>query len=121
MPKVSELQGALLDAAVAKALNYAWSEHRGQDAHRIELREDSIGGKQYWIRNVAFQPSSRWEFGGPIIEREGISVAFGGANALWQAWRSRPRIEHDHIEWGPTPLIAAMRAFVASKLGVDAK
>jgi Protein of unknown function (DUF2591) len=119
MPKVSELQGAQLDAAVARALNYRWSYTDPQHAHAIELRDDPVVGKRYCIGTVPFQPSQRWELGGPIIERERISVASGGVNALWQAWRSHGGIGYDHIEWGPTPLTAAMRAFAASKLGVD--
>jgi hypothetical protein len=122
MPKVSELEGALLDAAVAKALNYLWVDDADQrHTHPLELRDDPIAGKQYWLGNVAFRPSHRWAFGGPIIERAQISIACAGVNELWQAWRSHGRIGYDHIEWGPTPLIAAMRAFVASKLGVEAE
>jgi hypothetical protein len=55
----------------------------------------------------------RWEFGGPIIERELIETARGGAYAehFWKATRN------SNTAYGPTPLIAAMRCYVASKLG----
>jgi hypothetical protein len=122
MPKVCELDGALLDAAVAKALNYLWADDvERYRTHPLELRDDPVVGKQYWLGKIAFRPSHRWEFGGPIIEREQISIACAGANELWQAWRSHGHIGYDHIEWGPTPLVAAMRAFVASKFGADAE
>lgn len=54
--------------------------------------------------------STEWAQGGPIIEREGLSVTqFGGA---WKASTLRqPAV------LGPTHLVAAMRAYVASKLG----
>jgi hypothetical protein len=58
-----------------------------------------------------FEPSTDWSQGGPIIEREVISV-IEGSNGEWQAGK-RPY----KFCYGPTPLIAAMRCFVASKLG----
>lgn len=61
------------------------------------LRMDDGGG---------YNPSSRWEQGGPIIERERI----GGGG--WLAC--------DHLNpplSGPTLLIAAMRCYVANKPG----
>ena len=73
-----------------------------------------------------FQPSSDWAQGGAIIERECITVS-----ALY-AQKNPPSPEYAHGEWGAyipcgissvaagrgtTPLIAAMRCYVASKLG----
>jgi hypothetical protein len=57
----------------------------------------------------------KWEFGGPIIEREVIDLVspLGCPTTSWVA--SRGRIYAN----GPTPLIAAMRCYVASKLGDD--
>ena len=70
--------------------------------------------------------SSDWSVAGPIIEREGIELqcnvsavqaaAFKDANPDWFACLKHRRSDHWH---GPTPLIAAMRCFVASKLGDD--
>ena len=59
-----------------------------------------------------YSPSTNWAQGGPIIEREKLALAYAGE--LWQAANSDylPRF-YD----GPTPLIAAMRCYVASKLG----
>lgn len=55
--------------------------------------------------------SSDWAQGGPIIEREGIQLAFLGD--VWEAW-----VDADGVFCqGPTPLVAAMRCYVASKLG----
>jgi hypothetical protein len=54
--------------------------------------------------------STDWAQGGPIIEREGIAL---------HLWSSEEWIG-DMGDWearGSTPLIAAMRCYVASKLG----
>jgi len=57
-------------------------------------------------------PSTNWAHGGPIIEREGIEVIPPHDDIeLWEA-----RIAY-YEYYGPTPLIAAMRCYVASKLG----
>ena len=50
--------------------------------------------------------SSDWAFGGPIIQREMIAI-YGD----WNATLGEGTYE------GPTPLIAAMRCYVASVLG----
>ena len=63
--------------------------------------------------------SGEWEHGGPIIERERIAVGFDGfddvdsALPVWSACKYVDGFER----YGPTPLIAAMRYYVASKLG----
>ena len=64
--------------------------------------------------------STDWSQGGPIIEREGISINSTtmrgqGGNFAWLATRVEgPAVSE---EYGLTPLIAAMRCFVASHLG----
>ena len=55
--------------------------------------------------------STDWAQGGPIIERELISVSSQTNGHSWAA-----KGAHNY-SYGPTPLIAAMRCFVASKLG----
>jgi len=95
--KTSELKGVALDWAVAMCAGEEVSLIKGQ----LETRWTDDGWK----------PSTDWSQGGPIIEREGMSI--GMVNEHWQAHLSE---FHLFIE-GPTPLIAAMRCFVASKLG----
>ncbi len=60
----------------------------------------------------------KWEHGGPIIEREGFCIQpFSGG---WECFVAHRLFEDDHHHSkGPTPLIAAMRCYVASKLGED--
>ena len=66
-----------------------------------------------------YHPSTNWSQGGPIIEQEG-----GFELKVWL--ESSPdtkceahihNYEGDWIAFGPTPLIAAMRCFCASRLG----
>lgn len=88
--KTSELQDAALDWAVAKC-----------------------EGLRTYVEVVeGFKPSTDWMQGGPIIERERINLWNEGYE--WEASRYG-----EHIVWGKTPLIAAMRCYVASKLGDD--
>lgn len=57
--------------------------------------------------------STNWEYGGPIIEREGICLHRYKDGSGWSATYSA----QDPESYAPTPLIAAMRCYVASKLG----
>jgi hypothetical protein len=102
--KVSELQGAALDWAVAKCI-YEPDDVVICDG-RVFAYDDATNG---------FNPSTDWAQGGPIIEREGISVATDDVEP-WCGF-----IEDDETNTlffsGPTPLIAAMRCYVASKMG----
>ena len=67
-----------------------------------------------------YNPSTDWAQGGPIIERENIELlCFTGS-----AWEAQNGGEYNYINQyvgdamaGPTPLIAAMRCYVSSKLG----
>ena len=60
-------------------------------------------------RDFMFKPSTNWSHGGPIIEREGIAIG-----KSWEGWKAFTETSGGE---GPTPLIAAMRCYVASKLG----
>lgn len=62
---------------------------------------------------LEFHYSSAWSQGGPIIEREKIVTAFEYGSGFWQAYMQG----EGGLFHGPTPLIAAMRCYVASKLG----
>ena len=96
--KTSELTGAALDWAVAKC-DQEWSD------------DDAL----LWVQDDEYRyaPSTDWAQGGPIIEREKIATDPDADDGQWAAsTRDAP------CYWvGPTPLIAAMRCYVASKLG----
>jgi hypothetical protein len=75
--------------------------------------------------NVEYRPSSNWVHGGPILEHERVSVVSNGASwdAYVDAGYTGPDGQLDSkspIIWeAPTYLIAAMRAYVASKFGEE--
>jgi hypothetical protein len=61
----------------------------------------------------------KWEHGGPIIEREGMGLwayQWNEQGEAEQGWYAEDK-DGDHVQTGPTPLVAAMRCYVASKLG----
>ena len=59
--------------------------------------------------------STNWAIAGPIIEREKITPQFMD-RGYWRAWIEVGETAHK-VSYGPTYLIAAMRCYVASKLG----
>lgn len=63
-----------------------------------------------------YDPAVDWSQGGPIIEREGINLATHGKQ--WMASIAPQHAPRRSIAYGPTPLIATMRCYVASKLGL---
>ena len=93
--KTSELTGAALDWAV-------WACEKPNDVRPY---------------------STDWTHGGPIIEREAISIAADTAGMfdtfVWFASVDDILVDAEDAIGvrGPTPLIAAMRCYVASKLG----
>ena len=63
--------------------------------------------------------SLKWELAGPIIEREGIclSPSAGGLNSWVADTPLRPTSLADKKRCAGSPLVAAMRCYVAGKLG----
>ena len=115
--KTSELEGAALDWAVA---NCEGILERGSGSLGTTIaRLTSFGVSLPYAGNgdEMFEPSTDWAQGGPIIEREVVSL--GVENGGWRAlcWgKDGPNPDLFSMR-GPTPLIAAMRCYVASKLG----
>lgn len=126
--KTSELSGSALDWAVAKCEGYSKDT---SNAGKFAVRRRMFGLHQW---------STSWQLAGPIIEREGITTVYCSGNlgeprTYWVAtsemqgwdWGYGPYHEQDEDKSlqiyapqtikGPTPLIAAMRCYVASKLG----
>jgi len=93
--------------AKGTVLNYLVGKIRGLD--RYFFLEN--GCDLSMMRGV-YEPSANWSVGGPIVEREKITLEWTGEN--WMAY-----IRHDEEYFGPTPLVAAMRVYAASKLGEE--
>ena len=104
--KVTELTGAALDWAAAKC--------EGWNVSVDEFLRSQLA-------NSKFAYSTVWAKGGPIIEREKITVANLNEMEGWIAYigavERRDGLCGDASCYGPTPLVAAMRCYVASKLG----
>lgn len=106
--KTSELIGLALDWAVAKC--------EGVNEEAFHLYYEPTEPADYDSHGYPeFHYSTVWAQGGPIIEREKINISMS-ALAPWMAW-FYDGLEMVELTDGPTPLIAAMRCFVASKLG----
>ena len=93
--KTSELTGAALDWAVAKCESVTCTTWKGRVV-------DAFSNPLMYHDD--------WALAGPIIERVRITV-IAMPNGTWAT--SSPCHSFHH----PTPLIAAMRCYVASKLG----
>ena len=105
--KVSEASGAVLDYLVAVCV-----ENSKRFPIWLDGKPNSMAGY-----------SSDWRHGGPIIERQEIELHKRGLDG-WKAKDTNYQFLNTPNEravfvgcYGPTPLIAAMRCYVMSKLG----
>ena len=74
------------------------------------------------VTREGFKPSTNWAHGGPIIQREGITLKCkGGIPDTWIALPFDAEFSEEEYQLGETPLIAAMRCFVASVAGDEIK
>ena len=121
--KTSELIGAALDWAVAKCEGRTILQFIGGGIlvnGRTEIGDELLQEQGF---NYMWHPSTNWTQGGPIIEREKIWLR--GPNDACKPdgtvvvhidyWYAH--INHKHVQNDAAPLIAAMRCYVASKLG----
>lgn len=93
--KTANLTGPALDWAVAMCKGL-----------KLDLAPDGY---------YTYKPSTNWAQGGPIIEQFEIDLEVV-VEGVWQASNVFDDMEFHHYT-GPTPLIAAMRCYVASTLG----
>ena len=119
--KVSEVSGSVLDWMVAKCEG------------RHELAPFWVDDDKYGNHiERPFSPSTDWAQGGPIIEREHIHTIYD-SEWVYDPTSVDPDDEHDNGDrwyaeirrgsydffsnYGPTPLVAAMRCYVINNLG----
>jgi hypothetical protein len=109
--QIDQLTGVALDWVVTSieqpdALRYGPEDWREQRRYTIQHGE------------YLYRWHQSWNQGGPIIEREKITIR-PHAEAGWTASlvTFRDDVLTTIFEEGPTPLIAAMRCYVASCLG----
>ncbi len=107
--KTNELSGAALNWAVAQAEGLLAFGHR-------KISDDCVITLSTGEFEI-FAPSTNWAQGGAIIEREDIGLISPHDDVNeWEAYH--PTQVHNEY-YGGTPLVAAMRCYVASKLGED--
>ena len=106
--KTNELIGPALDWAVQE-IEYQRMVAEGEHVKQWALDDHRAG--------ASINPySTDWLWGGPILERENISVGYQGHSGvpLDSLWYATNRV--DACGFGQKPLIAVMRCF-CSKLG----
>lgn len=130
--KTSELTGNELDRWVALALG--WHEEGDfwygptEITGRVTRDDNPVQAEV-----ERFHPSRSWAQGGPIIDREQMTITSpgsrvhrnGGPNAGWGpsgiwgacTWHAGANGRRSIAHHETSPLIAAMRAYVASKFG----
>lgn len=112
--KTNELIGPALDWAVAKCEGFHYFP---KDEGPTYVHKDS--GE--WHHSGSYTPSVKWAQGGPIKDEERITLNYKNLDGTGpcEAYYLRTLFD-DEGGWyqhGPTSLIAAMRCYVASKLG----
>lgn len=98
----AELTGPALDWVVGHVMGFT-------DDESLTLRVGPEEEEDPW------HPSTDWSQGGPIIEREKLKLRPGGGSDA-DAWVAAS-YSGAWCTVGPTPLVAVMRCYVASKLG----
>jgi hypothetical protein len=114
--KTAELTGAALDLAVAKAEGATDFWYDTVATYWVKLDGKDRALRYGWAQS--YLPSTDWAQGGPLIEREGIDLIYerNSDGHIVQIWA---RIGEDAPPeyFGQTGLEAAMRCYVASKMG----
>jgi hypothetical protein len=121
--KTGELSGSALRWAVAQC---EYGDGRQivvlHGGHSIGVETHPGSGYQF-----IFRPDEDWSQGGPIIERERINIEYDSEWGAYDPTDADDNGDRWLATWyqlnmlfncyGPTPLIAAMRCYVDSKLG----
>lgn len=123
--QTKDLTGAALDWAVATAGQEWKTAHKHFPTMTLDptfrgISDVACDGMVHLIPSNPmrqdprpYNPSGCWVLGGQIIEREMLGV-MPASDAQWRAGDVGGA-----NGYGPTPLIAAMRCYVASKLGTS--
>lgn len=110
--KVVELTGAALDWTVANI----------EVKRRLDIGLIGVISDGKWQEHDKYGYSTDWALAGPIIEREAINLTTNhGSCGMWGAYYDLPSSDTHFPPSGTTPLIAAMRCYVAHEMGEEVK
>lgn len=112
MPNVHELTNLQLDRLIAKSENIDLVPNLESPKIKVIIDYHFSGEPVYGYKK--YNPSTNWSIAGPIMEREKITVEPHG-----DEWSASTDNDEDSTVFGETYLEAAMRAYVAAKLGLD--
>lgn len=112
---------------IRNALNWAVAKSEGKNITLMRNDDGSLFPQPVWADGLWQQNySTSWAQGGPIVERESICVnrrhqcdpAYCPIIDPLVCWIANDTAG-GYLSYGPTPLVAAMRCYVASKLGEE--
>lgn len=112
--KTEDLIGPALNWAVATSEGYVCQFDDEVSGPWLVPQEEFLHDEKPLSK---FSPSAIWSEGGPIIERERMSVELKPHGYWMASFQNNYADEKEFLTLGPTPLIAAMRCFVSSRLG----
>ena len=131
--EISDLSGAALNYAVAKAIGYAvgvWADDKSAVVCRLpdgRIKFIKGGGGIPTLEHGTFHPGSDWEVAGPIIDRFKISIVeIDGQNYAGRASKavnapfptsSATSVDLTSYQCGASSTEAAMRYVVSEKFG----
>ncbi len=106
-----DLEGIALDWAVAKCEELLKEQGGNLDifGDKLKVHPSTLG--------AIFTPSTDWEQAGSIIMRERIGIEPWGNDSEWSAQIGKDECMILHED--RSPLVAAMRCYVESKLGLE--
>lgn len=124
MIKVSKLKNELLDYWVGKADDQPVYLHDCLNGKACSVEDEGS-----WTNCTSYSPSTNYNQGCPIIDREGISVSFyetfwdgpskPATSQYWGAYYWKPPMKDPIRVEGNSLLEAGLRCFVAMKLGLE--
>jgi hypothetical protein len=109
--KVSEAKEKTLDYLVSLCEGATNLRYDTVATWWVDFNEEPKALSSGWGKSQSWHPSTNWAQGGPIIEREYIWLEINEG----QCYAHKNGLKFYE---GETPLIAAMRCYVTSKLGL---
>lgn len=111
--KIDDLTINELTWFVALAINHTPKKVKHDCGEKIEIEDWNKPDTR--VNGYRFMPCDDWEHGGSIIEKEKIHLKYSHYSTMWTA--NVLKRNDKFYACAKTPLLAAMRAFVAATHG----